>query len=80
MSAGTVAVTEGVDAPWRAAEEELGYAAGAPRNVGWQCSDGACARGRARAPALVWEGARGLARSAQFIWTLQCKTTTNSLR
>jgi acetyl-CoA synthetase len=66
MSTARAAVTEDVGAPWRLAEEELGYVAGAPPNIGWQCSDAICGRGRGRARALVWESAQGEVRTYCF--------------
>jgi acetyl-CoA synthetase len=59
MSLAGAAIAERLTAPWTAAEEELGLAAGAPANIAWHCSDRICGLGRGHVPALLWESASG---------------------
>jgi acetyl-CoA synthetase len=44
---------------WEAAEQELGYRAGDPINIGWSCSDRLCELGLAGKVALRWEDHQG---------------------
>ncbi len=44
---------------WSVAEQELGYHAGAPLNIGWMCSDRLCHVGLGSKPALIWEDFQG---------------------
>jgi len=55
-----------IEAGSAAAEQELGYQAGGPINIGWHCSDRICALGRAYVPALIWEDHQGNARTYTF--------------
>lgn len=44
---------------WSLAEQELGYKAGEPINMGWYCSDRICKLGMGDKLALLWENAVG---------------------
>ena len=55
---------EGFD--WSVAERELGWGQGDPVNIGWNLSDRICRLGRARKPALLWEGSDGAERRYTF--------------
>jgi acetyl-CoA synthetase len=51
---------------WEAAEQELGYHAGDPINIGWYCSDRLCEIGLAGKVALRWEDHQGRERSYTY--------------
>jgi hypothetical protein len=51
---------------WSLAEQELGYQAGQPLNIGWYCSDRICELGLATKPALIWEDNAGNGRTYSF--------------
>jgi len=44
---------------WKLAEQELGYHAGQPINIGWMCSDRICHLGFGDRLALIWEDYQG---------------------
>jgi acetyl-CoA synthetase len=66
MRLAPAAVDERLAAPWSAAEEELGLAAGEQANIAWHCSDRICGLGRGQVPALLWEGATGERRTYTY--------------
>ena len=45
---------------WNIAEKELDYKPGNIINIGWYCSDRICQMGKAKKPALIWEGSTGI--------------------
>ncbi|HVN76907.1 MAG TPA: acetate--CoA ligase [Thermoanaerobaculaceae bacterium] len=51
---------------WKTAEDELGVSRTGRINIGWHCSDRICERGRAEAPALIWEDFAGTGRVYTF--------------